>query len=303
MRAEFEDVWVLTGPTGSGKTRLALQWAESADAEIVSMDSMALYRGMDVGTAKPTPEERARVPHHLLDVLDPWESSSVAWWLKEAARVCAEIRGRGKRILFVGGTPLYLKGMIFGMFEGPSADDALRARLLKESPETLHRRLSTVDPVAAQRLHPNDVRRTVRALEVFELTGRPISAWQQQWPAQALPPDEKRIVWLDLPRAVLHERIAQRVEAMFAHGWIEEVQRLRALPKPLSREASQALGYPEIGDYLDGRTDLAGAKERVLFRTRQFAKRQITWFRRLPGCFPSTGELTGPLWHRTMSEG
>src|SRR5262245_62151826 len=149
------------------------------------MDSMALYRGLDVAAAKPGPEERRRVPHHLLDVLDPWESASVAWWLERAARCCEDIRGRGRRVLFVGGTPIYLKALLYGLFDGPGADREVRGRLEQEA-ETLggpalHGRLARVDPAAAGRLHPNDVRRVVRALEVWETTGRPISDWQRQW--------------------------------------------------------------------------------------------------------------------------
>ena len=163
----FHDALILTGATGSGKTRLSLDLAERLGAEIVSMDSMALYRGLDVAAAKPTAEERGRVPHHLIDVLDPWESGSVVWWLEQAARCCAAIRGRGRRILFVGGTPLYLKALLCGLFDGPSADEALRRRLEAEAEtagqQALHQRLASVDPVAAARLHPNDRRRVVRA--------------------------------------------------------------------------------------------------------------------------------------------
>jgi tRNA dimethylallyltransferase len=287
----FADALVLTGPTGSGKTDLALVLAERLDAEIVAVDSMTLYRGMDVGTAKPTPEERQRVPHHLIDVLDPWESASVAWWLRQAETVCRAIEGRGKRALFVGGTPLYLKALLCGLFDGPPADAALRARLTQEAersgPAVLHQRLAAVDPAAAARLHPNDVRRVIRALEVWELTGRPLTSWQRQWPAAASTPttDSGRVVWLDLPRERLYERIDARVEGMAAAGLVEEVRRL---PRPLSREAAQALGYKETFDYLDGRATLQETLARIKTRSRNFAKRQLTWFRHLPGCRPVT---------------
>jgi tRNA dimethylallyltransferase len=291
----FADALVLTGPTGSGKTALALALAERLGAEVVGMDSMTLYRGMDVGTAKPTPEERRRVPHHLIDVLEPWESASVAWWLRQAEAVCREIESRGKWALFVGGTPLYLKALLCGLFDGPPADEAVRARLTAEAersgPAALHQRLATVDPPSAARLHPNDVRRVVRALEVWELTGRPISDWQRQWPAAtAGPPAEGRVLWLDLPREVLYQRINARVEAMAAAGLVDEVRRLRSLPQPLSREAAQALGYKETFDYLDGRATLLETLERIKTRSRNFAKRQLTWFRHLPGCRPVTPE-------------
>src|SRR4051812_29034123 len=179
---------ILTGPTGSGKSALGVALAERLGAEIVSMDSMALYRGMDIGTAKPTAAERRRVPHHLIDVLDPWESASVAWWLERAAACCRAIEERGKRVLLVGGTPLYLKALLHGLFDGPGRDPAIRERLTREAETTglqaLHARLARVDPAAAARLHPNDLRRVIRALEVWEITGQPISARQRQWPQQ-----------------------------------------------------------------------------------------------------------------------
>jgi tRNA dimethylallyltransferase len=314
LPAPFQNAFVLTGPTGSGKTQLALELAERLGAEVVSMDSMALYRGMDIGTAKPTAEERRRVPQHLVDVLDPWESASVAWWLRRAADCCRDLEARGKRPLFVGGTPLYLKALLFGLFDGPPADEGIRQRLTREAedagPAVLHERLARVDPVSAARLHPNDVRRVVRALEVWELTGKPLSRWQQQWPQERaasgewrvatrhspLAPRHSPLAWLDLPRAELYDRINRRVEQMFAAGLVEEVRALRALPRPPSREAAQALGYKEVFAYLDGRASLAETVERVRRRSRNFAKRQVTWFRHLPGCCPVNRELTGPAW-------
>src|SRR6059058_3966069 len=214
----FEKALILTGPTACGKTALALELAERIGGEIVGMDSMTLYRGMDVGTAKPTAEERARVPHHLIDALDPWESGTVAWWLDRAADACRDITARGKRPLFVGGTPFYLKTLLHGLFEGPPGDETLRHELEVEAErdgkEVLHARLAAVDPKTAARLHPNDVRRVVRALEVYRLTGKPISAWQQTWdtaafagPVAAPPPARIHAVVLELPRDVLYARI------------------------------------------------------------------------------------------------
>jgi tRNA dimethylallyltransferase len=298
----FRDALILTGPTGSGKTQLALELASRLGAEIVSMDSMALYRGMDIGTAKPTAEERRQVPHHLVDVLDPWESASVAWWLEQAGHVCRDIARRGQRPLLVGGTPMYLKALLRGLFAGPPADAALRRRLEHQAqsagPEALHAQLAHIDPVAAARLHPHDVRRVVRALEVWELTGRPISSWQHQWAREAGHPS---CLWLSLPRKELHVRIHARVERMFAAGFVEEVRALRTLPRPLSREAAQAVGYQEVLEHLAGRASLAEIVALVQTRTRQLAKRQVTWFRHLPECRAATGELTRALWHPTMT--
>jgi tRNA dimethylallyltransferase len=311
LRDPFTSALILTGPTGSGKTELALRLARRLDAEIVSLDSMALYRRMDIGTAKPTPQERQTVRHHLIDVLEPWESASVAWWLTQAKACCQEITARGKQVLFVGGTPLYLKALLFGLFDGPPADAPLRERLAREAEAfgsaALHRRLAQADPAAAARLHPNDLRRIIRALEIFELTGRPISAWQRQWqvPASqvlASPQDSAfpSILWLDLPRPVLYDRINCRVEKMFAAGLIDEVRALRAHGRPLSNEARQALGYKEAFSYLDGQAGLEETIMRVQTRSRNFAKRQITWFRHLPGCRSATAQLTEALWQLRM---
>jgi len=303
---------ILTGPTGSGKSALAMTLAERLGAEIVSMDSMTLYRGMDIGTAKPSLLDRQRVPHHLIDVLDPWESASVAWWLERAQACCRDIAARGKRPLFVGGTPLYLKALLYGLFDGPPADAALRQRLendaLKLGNQALHDRLARIDPSTAARLHPNDQRRIIRALEVWELTGKPISAWQQQWSkghesaasTERSPGETTRrrpqALWLDRPRAELYDRINRRVLDMLDAGLVEEVQALQQLPTPLGKEALQALGYKEILAYLAGQTTLAEAVTLIQTRTRHFAKRQLTWLRHIPACQPATEELTLRLW-------
>jgi tRNA dimethylallyltransferase len=286
---------IMTGPTASGKSALALELAERIGGEIISMDSMTLYRGMDIGTAKPTIAEQARVPHHLLDAFDPWESATVAWWLAAAEAACADIAARGKRAIFVGGTPFYLKALLHGLFPGPPADAALRAKLEADAEhdgkEHLHARLAAVDAKTAARLHPNDIRRVIRALEVFELTGRPISAWQQTWDSPAFgnaSPKSAPIpaVVLTLPRDELYRRIDARVGTMLEAGWLEEVRQLRELPRPLSREASQAIGYRELLEYLDGRGSLAEAAALIQTHTRQFAKRQLTWLRHQPECTP-----------------
>jgi tRNA dimethylallyltransferase len=323
---EYPQALVLTGPTGSGKSRLALDLAEPLDAEIVSMDSMALYRRMNIGTAKPTAEDRRRVRHHLIDVLEPWESANVAWWLERASESCLDIARRGKRPLFVGGTPLYLKALLHGLFEGPPANESIRRRLTEEADavgsEYLHAKLRTVDSASADRVHPNDMRRIIRALEVWELTGRPISDWQTQWyqsadshqracsvsdgssavayASDSLPANVQRSLCLHLPRSELYSRIDARVEQMVAEGFVEEVRSLNRLERPLSREAAQALGYKELFAFFDGQADLAETVRRIQMRSRNFAKRQMTWFRHLPWCKPIRAELTFAEWGLTM---
>jgi tRNA dimethylallyltransferase len=306
----FRNALILTGPTGSGKSRLALDLAPRLHAEIICMDSMTLYRGMDIGTAKPTAEEQARVPHHLLDVLERWETASIAWWLERASECVLDIEGRGKTALFVGGTPLYLKALLHGLFDGPPADAALRQRLKELSEragkEALHAKLATIDPPTATRLHPNDIRRVIRALEVYELTGRPISEWQTQWKEPSKPQAEEdfpRCLCLDLPRDLLYRRIDGRVQQMIDQGLVEEVRRLRQLDRPLSREASQALGYKELFGYLDGKAALEEAVREIQTRSRNFAKRQLTWFRSLEGCRMVPAELTIANWQSKMERG
>jgi tRNA dimethylallyltransferase len=303
----FSDVLILTGPTGSGKSQLALELAPGLNAEIVAMDSMTLYRGMDIGTAKPSLAEQKLVPHHLLDLLDPWESASVAWWLDQAARTVADIQRRGKRALFVGGTALYLKALLQGLFDGPPADPHLR-HLLEEEARTMgkqaiHDRLRSVDPGTAARVHFNDLRRVIRALEVYTLTGRPISDWQTQWRREEGSTNaDDRCLCVDLPREELYLRINNRVVQMVNAGLVEEVRRLHQLDRPLSREAQQALGYKELWDHLDGRGSLEEAVRIIQMRSRNFAKRQLTWFRHLEGCRIVRPELTIAIWHSRMKE-
>ncbi len=303
----FENALVLTGPTASGKTQLAIDLARRLDAEIISMDSMALYRGMDIGTAKPTPAERAAIAHHLLDVHEPWESGSVAGWLERAKRCTQEIESRGKQVLIVGGTPLYLKALSAGLFDGPPGDAAIRRRLIEQAESagasSIHQRLAEVDPSSAERIHPNDLRRMVRALEVFELTGKAMSEWQTQWAAssqQSAVSSQQSALWLELPREALYARINTRVKEMFYAGLVDEARRLRALERPLSREASQAVGYQEAFDLLDGKSTLEETIVRVQMRSRNFAKRQITWFRHLPQCRAVTMKEIEILWAPKM---
>ena len=308
-KSPFANALILTGPTASGKSALALDLAERLNAEILSADSMTLYRQMDIGTAKPTAKDRARVRHHLIDVLDPWESASVAWWLEQAKAAVVDIEARGKTALFVGGTPFYLKALLCGLFPSPPADPDLRQRLEGEAKtngrEALHSRLSGVDPKTAQRLHHNDVRRVVRALEVWHLTGKAISEWQQQvwWSDDGPRFSPGACLVVDVPRDALYGRIDRRVESMFAAGWVDEVRRLRGLPQPLSREASQAIGYSEIREYIYGRLSLAETIAETQLRTRQYAKRQLTWFRGLSGVEFCEAKLTFVRWDARMSRG
>jgi tRNA dimethylallyltransferase len=284
----------LAGPTGCGKSEAALALAQQIDVEIVALDSMSLYRGMDIGTAKPSPSMQQLVPHHLIDVIEPHEEYSVADYVSAAAVLCSEIVARGKIPLFVGGTGLYLRAVLRGVFEGPAADWEFRRRLELEAashtPEFLHRRLCDVDPTSAERLHPNDQRRVIRALEVFHITGRPLSEQQTERPA---PPHEqpRHVHWLSPPRDWLRQRIDARVLAMIDAGLVDEVRRLLLAALPMSRTARQALGYKEIIDHLDGRATLDEAIETIQRRTRQFAKRQHTWFRNLEEC--TAVEITG----------
>jgi tRNA dimethylallyltransferase len=285
--APLADCPFITGPTASGKTTLALDVARRLNAEILSLDSMAVYRGLDIGTAKPSLEERRQVSHHLIDLVEPDEEFSLAQYLSEATRACQAIRARGCVPLFVGGTPLYLKALLRGIFEGPQADWEFRRRILAEAEQLgnnwLHERVAQVDPQAAQRLHRHDTRRLVRALEVFEKTGRPISDWQRQFD-RARPACECAVFVLDWPRDELYRRIEARVDAMFAGGLIDEVGNLLAAGKNLGRTARQAVGYREVLEHLAGQRNLADTIDLVKTRTRQFAKRQLTWFRSLSEC-------------------
>lgn len=289
--------YFLTGPTASGKTGLAIEIAPALNAEIIALDSMTLYCGMDIGTAKPTAAERQQVPHHLIDVLQPWESASIDLYLRLAHAAIADIRSRGKEVLFVGGTPLYLKAALRGLFDGPPADLSLRAELEqraeREGNERLHRELTLVDPQAAAKIALADRRRIIRALEVYQLTGQPISSFQTQW-GEVINPNV-RVACLDWPRPQLRERVAVRCEAMLASGWIEETRTLlthcAAHGMPPSREALQAAGYREIMEVLSGTTPGDDLLDRIVLRTRQLAKRQMTWYRHIGECqFVAMGE-------------
>ncbi len=289
--AEIEEIvkrcWFLAGATASGKTGVSLKLAQSLDAEIISLDSMAIYCCMDVGTAKPSAQQRSLVRHHLIDICDPDENFSTSQFYELARSQVSEIWERGKTVLFVGGTALYLKALLRGLFEGPPADWDFRKEIENEiaemGDEFLHQRLEMVDPVAAHQLHPNDHRRIIRALEVFKVTGKPLSHLQLEF-AEKSEPENCRVFALRHDRAILHQRIEQRVTTMFEKGLLEEVALILKKFDNLSRTAAQAVGYKEAIDHLNGQMSIEQAVERVRIRTRRFARHQETWFRGLHEC-------------------
>jgi tRNA dimethylallyltransferase len=287
MSDAFADCWYLTGATAAGKTVVALALAERLGAEIVSLDSMTVYRGMDIGTAKPTRAEQAVVPHHLLDIVEPADEYSVAQYVADAAATVDKIRARGREVLFVGGTPLYLKSLLRGLFDGPPANWELREQIEEELEEVgqaaLHERLTQVDPVAASAIHPHDTRRMIRALEVFRATGEPLSHQQMQFD-DGRSAEECRVFVLRRERTELHRRIEDRVEAMIEAGLVDEVRGLTAGGKQLGRTASQAVGYREALAFVAGEFDHDQMLTQMKVRTRRFAKRQGTWFRSLSEC-------------------
>jgi len=273
------------GPTASGKSALALEVARRlGGVELVSVDSMQVYRGMDVGTAKPSPAERAEVPHHLLDLADPHEDWSVTRFQAAFDDALAGIEARGHRALLVGGTGLYLQAVVDRLAVPGSWPD-LRAELEAEAATAagaaaLHRRLALLDPAAAARMEPANARRIVRALEVTTGSGRPFSSFGPG--LRAYPPTRFRMAGVWLPREVVDERIERRYGRQLAHGFVDEVRRLAARAGGLSRTARQALGYRELLGALEGNTTLEEAVELAVRRTRRFARRQRAWFRRDP---------------------
>ncbi|MFK7734497.1 MAG: tRNA (adenosine(37)-N6)-dimethylallyltransferase MiaA [Pirellulaceae bacterium] len=278
------DCFYLTGATASGKTPLALSLAERLDAEIISLDSMALYCGMDIGTAKPSLPQREAVPHHMIDIVEPTESFSVSTYVTRVHELAEEIRERGKKVLFCGGTPLYLKSLIRGLFLGPEADwefrNSVEEDLKKFGEQSLLDRLNQVDPLLSHKLHPHDHRRIIRALEVAKITGKPLSHWQQQFETPA-PAERCAVAVLKIDRAWLHERINRRVEEMIREGLITEVQGLLDKHGQLGRTAAQAVGYREVLQHLQDSTPIEKTIELIRAHTRQFARRQEIWFRGL----------------------
>lgn len=283
----MKPIILILGPTAGGKTGLAIALARRlpGGGECLSADSMQVYRGMDIGTAKPSVEERAAVPHHLLDIAEPSDDSfSVDRWLEKAQEAIEQIQTRGRYPIVVGGTNLYVQALLHGLIDGPEPDPELRRRLNALELTELREQLERVDPDAAQRIHSNDRKRTVRAIEVFEQTGKPLSEMQTQWESR----DERlgirdqgffQIIGLEYPVEVINKRINARVREMMDAGFEEEVRRLNEAGT-MGRNAREALGYKQMLEYLDGECTLVEAIEQIKIKTRRFAKQQRNWLRR-----------------------
>ncbi len=275
-------ICILTGPTASGKTDIALKIAEDINAEIVSVDSMLVYRGMDIGTEKPSASIRNKIPHHLIDIVDPWEEYSVGRYVKDFDAVVHDLHQEGRPFIVVGGTALYIKALMEGLFEGPSADwdyrNYLKSVAMQQGPDFLHRMLAGVDPEAASRLHFNDQKRVIRALEVIRKTGQRISDFQTQF-GHKNPKYNCILAAIEHDRNILYKRIEDRVDRMFKRGLVDEVHALLNNPLGLGKQASQALGYKEVIDFFNKKYTLSEAVDEIKKRTRRFAKRQMTWFR------------------------
>ena len=278
----------LAGPTAAGKTAAALALAQEIGAEIISVDSALVYRGMDIGTAKPSASERRAVPHHLIDIRDPLHAYSAADFAADARRLVAEIQGRGRAVLLVGGTMLYFKALFEGLDAMPPADAALRAELEAQAAAcgwpALHAELARVDPATAARLGPADAQRIQRALEVYRATGRPLSAFHAQGQDRSAPMRPTALFTLEpADRAWLHERIARRFDAMLAEGFLGEVRGLRARGDlHAGLPSMRCVGYRQAWEALDGRWPIEQLRDKGIFATRQLAKRQLTWLRGMP---------------------
>ena len=276
-------VLVVVGPTGVGKTQVSLRLADILSGEIVSLDSRQVYEYMDIGTAKPTKEEMKRIAHHLIDVVYPDEKFTAAEYGRKAREVIREIIKKKKQPIVVGGSGLYLKALEKGFFQGPRGDEKLRERLKTEESKFgshyLFEKLKGVDPKAAQRIHPHDSVRIVRALEVYELTGKPITLLQEEGVYEPFEMDFVK-VGLTLDRQKLYERIDRRVEKMINEGFLDEVKGLKEKGYSSELKAFNSVGYKELFSYLGGKTDFQTAVERIKLNTRRYAKRQLTWFRK-----------------------
>lgn len=280
-------VITITGCTASGKGKLARTLAAELCAEIVSIDSMKVYRGMDIGTAKPPPEARAKIPHHLIDVADPWESFSAARFVELADTAVEAVHSRGRPVVAVGGTVLYYRCWYEGIFEGPSANAQIRAEIRRradsEGLATLHAELARVDPEAAERIHVNDLRRIERALEVYRITGKPISELQRQWDSTGPRRTDWQWIMIGLrrEREEANRRVNQRVKRMIEAGLVDEAHQIWSDPRGVGTQAAQAVGYAELFEHFEGRLSLDEAIERIKINTRHLAKSQRTWLKRL----------------------
>ena len=268
---------VLSGPTGSGKSALAVSIAERIGGEIVNADSLQVYRGLDIGTAKPSAQELARVPHHLLDIVSPEQEFTASDFRREAAAAISDIDRRGKKAIVVGGTGLYIRALLEGLVDSPTGDPELRRQFAEVPGEELLRRLSSGDPETARRLHPNDRVRIIRALEVFEQTGRPISVFRSEHAFSGAYYDAMKMA-IKVERQELYRRIDLRVEQMLQDGLVDEVRSLLALGYGRELKAMRSIGYKEITAYLAGETTLDEAVTLIKRDTRRYAKRQMTWF-------------------------
>ena len=273
---------LILGVTASGKGRLAFDLAEHLDAEIISIDSMKVYRRMDIGTAKPPKEARQRVKYHLIDVVEPSDSFSVGAFIDAASDAMEQIKSRNRKIVAVGGTALYIKSLLYGLFDGAGTDEQIRselqARAEAEGLAELHRELTKIDPAAAERINPNDARRIVRALEVYQLTDKPISSFQKQWEQRQMKHDWT-IIGLRREKTDASSRINRRVKKMINAGLVDEVKSLLDEEKPMSKQAHCAIGYAEIIEHLSGQTSLEDAIESIKINSRRLAKGQRTWFK------------------------
>ncbi|MBN1127279.1 MAG: tRNA (adenosine(37)-N6)-dimethylallyltransferase MiaA [Sedimentisphaerales bacterium] len=276
---------LILGVTASGKGTLAFELAQRFNGEIISVDSMKVYKRMDIGTAKPSKERRQEVRHHLIDVVEPSEAFSVDQFLHHTNRAIEQIQAAGKAVIAVGGTAMYIKALLYGLFEGPGSDEKIRNQLddkiTRQGLHALYTELARIDPAAARRIHPNDTRRIVRALEVFELTGKPISFFQQQWEG----PEKHSWTVIGLRREKTQEsgRINRRVKQMIEQGLAEEVRALLAEDKPLSSQAQAAIGYAEMIEHLQGKMNFDDTIEQIKINTRKLAKAQRTWFKTFRG--------------------
>lgn len=283
MKKEKEKVLTIIGPTSVGKTALSLRLADDFQGEIISGDSMQFYQGMDIGTAKATMEERALVPHHLIDICHPDELFTVADFQRKTKEFISEINNRNRLPMIVGGTGLYIQSVLYTYHfsdagEDPEYREKMERLALKEGHGVLHSQLAQIDPLTAQRLHPNDLKRVIRALEIFHLTGETMAQFQKR--SQQSPYD-LLLIGLNMERSILYERINQRVDRMVQEGLIEEVEKLLARGYDCRYRSMQALGYKELVSYLQGDMDKEEAIELIKKRTRNFAKRQLTWFRNM----------------------